>query len=823
LAWYDKEATNRQEVTMRTIVRCFLLFGLVAVTPRVAAAQATLAGEVKDTTGAVLPGVTVEAASPALIEKVRTAVTDGSGRYRIESLPPGSYTVTFSLTGFVPVNREDLIVSGSGVITVDVELTVSVAATLTVTARRRDELSLDVPVAVNTFTADVIEAAGIDRPQDFVALTPNMSVVQTQNQGTSFVTVRGISQARNSEPSVAVLIDGVQMANPSLFNQELFDIDTIQVLKGPQGAVYGRNAIGGAIIINTKTPSDVFEGNVAVGADSGPGMKIRGSMSGPISDTLKYRATGSFFDTKGYIRNVVLNENADPFRDVSGRLRLVWEPSDELSADVRVYASQVRTQALYFNITESVNDTSLPVRVNNAGVNKRNVFGTSLKLDYVTPLGTLTSITAYDRFDELLTGDQFNFLPIRESVLFNFFGADQAQHQFLDVNAVSEALHFASPAAKRVRWIVGGYAIATDRFISTGNVFDLGTGVVPEVRRDPLPLFNPQFTYLADAQDNFAWAVFGNVDVDLTDKLELSTALRYDRDNRKNITETPAEFIPAPLVGMAFPGQVRTHTWDDLQPRVTLRHKPTPDSTLYIGYSRGFRSGGFNQTGVGAAGIAGVNDLFDAETADTYEAGAKADFLDRRVGANLSVYHTRAKGTYFFVFDPNTSTQNLGNLDRVDYTGAEFEVRGRILDGFDGYVGLGFTDSDIKESRRAASDVGNEAPLVSRYTANVGLQYRHVLRSGLSAFVRSDVEVIGPTWFYPDNFTVRDPVTLLNVRLGIDGTSWSATVWAKNLTDKQYNAEWSPGPMFFPNPGYTNNFVFKGMPRRWGADLNYRF
>src|SRR5688572_18120484 len=809
---------------MRTIVRCFLLFGLVAVIPGVAAAQATLAGEVKDPTGALLPGVTVEASSPALIEKVRTVVTDGSGRYRIESLPPGSYTVTFSLIGFAPEKREDLVVGGAGVITVDVALTVGgLADTITVTPRRRDESSLDVPGAINAFTAADIKTAGIDRPQDFVALTPNMSLVQTQNQGTSFVTVRGISQARNSEPSVAVLIDGVQMANPSQFNQELFDVDTIQVLKGPQGALYGRNAIGGAIIINTKKPTDVFQGNVTVGADGGPGLNVRGGMSGPISNTLKYIASGSLFDTKGYIKNDHLNENADPFRDLSGRLRLVWEPSKELSADVRVYASGVRTQALYFNITESVNDTSLPVRVNNPGVNDRNMFGTSLKLDYVKPLGTLTSITAYDRFNELLTGDQFNFLPIQESVLFKFFGADQAQHQFLDVDAVSEALHFASPGAKRVRWIVGTYAIATDRFISTGNVFDLGTGVVPEVRRDPLPLFNPQFTYLADAQDNFAWAVFGNVDVDLTDTLELSTALRYDRDHRKNTTETPAEFIPAPLVGVAFPGQVRTKTWDDVQPRVTLRHKPTADSTLYVGYSRGFRSGGFNQTGVGAAGIAGVTDLFDAETADTVEGGAKAEFLDKRVGANLSVYHTRAKGTYFFVFDPNTSTQNLGNLDRVNYTGAEVEVQGRIVEGFNGYVGLGFTDSDIKESRRDPSDVGNEAPLVSRYTANVGLQYRHVLRSASSAFVRSDIEVIGPTWFYPDNFTKRDPVGLLNVRLGIDGTSWSAAVWAKNLTDTQYNAEWSPGPMFFPNPGYTNNFVFKALPRRWGVDLNYRF
>src|SRR5688572_6342950 len=490
---------------MRTLARCFLLFGLVAVVPGVAAAQATLAGEVKDTTGAVLPGVTVEAASPALNEKVRTAVTDGSGRYRIEALPPGSYTLTFSLTGFVPLKREDIMVSGSGVIPLDVALTVAAAETITVTPRRRDEPLLDVPGAINAFTAADIKAAGIDRPQDFVALTPNMSLVQTQNQGTSFVTVRGISQARNSEPSVAVLIDGVQMTNPSQFNQELFDIDTIEVLKGPQGALYGRNAIGGAIIINTKRPSDVFAGNVTVGSDSGPGINVRGGMSGPISNTLKYIASASYFDTKGYIRNVHLNEDANPFRDVSGRLRFVWEPSNELSADVRVYGSAVRTQALYFNITESVNDTSLPVRVNNPGVNERNMFGTSLKLDYVRPLGTLTSVTAYDRLNELLTGDQFDFLPIQESVLFNFFGADQAQHQFLNINAVSEALHFASPATKRVRWIGGAYFIATDRFISTGNVFDLGTGVVPEVRRQPLPLFNPQFTYLADAQDNFAW------------------------------------------------------------------------------------------------------------------------------------------------------------------------------------------------------------------------------------------------------------------------------------------------------------------------------
>src|SRR6185295_4959155 len=194
-------------------------------------------------------------------------------------------------------------------------------------------------------------------------------------------------------------------------------------------------------------------------------------------------------------------------------------------------------QALYFNITESVNDTSLPVRVNNAGVDQRDMSGVSLKLDYTSPLGTLTSVTAYDKLEEMLTGDQFDFLPIPESVLFAFFGADQAQHQFLDVDAISQEIRFTSPSENRLRWIAGAYAIATDRFISTGNIFDFGTGI-PEIKHTPLPIFNPQFTFLADSQDNFAWAVFAGIDYDLTDKLEGSVALRYDDDKRENTTET---------------------------------------------------------------------------------------------------------------------------------------------------------------------------------------------------------------------------------------------------------------------------------------------
>ena len=153
-------------------------------------------------------------------------------------------------------------------------------------------------------------------------MVPNMTLVETQNIGNSFITIRGISQARNSEPSVAVLVDGVLETNPYEFDQELADIQQIEVLKGPQGALYGRDAIGGAIIIRTVDPSDHFEGTGKLGVGNGLAEKAQVAVSGPIDSagTLKYRASLNFYNTDGYLENTYLGRKADPYRDYSGLL-----------------------------------------------------------------------------------------------------------------------------------------------------------------------------------------------------------------------------------------------------------------------------------------------------------------------------------------------------------------------------------------------------------------------------------------------------------------------------------------------------------------------
>ncbi len=688
---------------------------------------------------------------------------------------------------------------------------------IVVTARRRFETFQDAPVTITVFNEAEIERAGIDRPQDFIALTPNVTLVQTQNQGTSFVTVRGISQARNSEPSVAVLVDGVLMSNPSQFNQELFDVQQIEVLKGAQGAVYGRNAIGGAMVITTREPGDQFRGRVRVGADSGIGRRFQISGSGPLGNTenLRYHAALNYYDTDGFIFNPYLQENADPFKDRSIRTRLIWDASDRLTTDARFFQSKVNTQALYFNIVDDVNDTSLPVRVNNSGQNDRDLTQVAFKVDYHGDFGTFTSITSYDTIEEILTGDQFDFLPIEESLFFNLFGEDWNQSQFLDVSTWSQEFRITSRDDSSVRWIAGTYMIATDRFISTGNMHDTGAGVFPVYHTPSTNPANPQRTFLADEQDNFAWAVFADLGFDLTDRLELNLAARYDRDTRENTTMTPDAWLGA-IPDASF-GEVRKNTWSELQPKLTLRYQPSTRTTVYGGWSRGFRSGGFNQTGVGAeaaaAGIAGVGDLFGAEVADTAEFGIKYLSDSGRLGANFSVFDTKAEGSYFFVFLPNSSTQNLGSLDETRFQGYEIDIAARLTDGLRLNVGYGYTDSEIRRFDGDPSQVGNQAPLVSRDTVNVGLQYRTPLgQSGVGLLLRTDYQRIGKTWWEPANMTVRDPVNLLDVRIGIEADDWSVVAWQRNNNNTRYNAEFSPG-----------GFVFKGMPRRYGVDFTKHF
>jgi iron complex outermembrane recepter protein len=716
-----------------------------------------------------------------------------------------------------------------------------------VTARKRDETLLNVPVAVDAFTEQTIQSAGIESPRDFVAMVPNMTLVETQNVGNAFITIRGISQARNSEPSVAVLVDGVLETNPYEFNQELTDIKDIEVLKGPQGALYGRDAIGGAIIIRTADPSDHFEATTRLGIGNGLSEKAQVAVSGPVDDagTLRYRASLNFYNTDGYLENTFLDRKADPYRDYTGRLRLLWTPNDQWTADLRFLRDRVDTTAYYYVIPRNdeanpfssfttppnANDITSPIQTQNAGTDYRDVTDTALKLDFNAGYGTFTSTSDYNFTKEIDTGDAYDFRPIKDSIFYNYFAPlyygpllatdggsfGESQSQYTYEKTVSEELRFTSNKIGNFSWIAGLYYVHTQRFISTDNIVDRGDGV-PAVYETPLvdptnPIAtNTNLTFLADSQNNNAWAEFADATYEFTPQWELDAAIRYDRDQRQNTTDTPTRFLIDPA--NSYTGEKREVTFDAAQPKVTLRYKPADDLTLYGGWSRGFRSGGFNQTGVGAAAAAagqlGVHDLFQAEIADTWEVGAKSLWFDKRLSANLALYYTNSTNGYFFFYSASTSTQNLGNLNAL-YKGGELELTGRVTNWLDLYANYGYNYGSIT-GMQDASVIGNKPPLLTQDTVNAGFQAHEALGDGLNGVLRLDYNMIGRTWWDPYDVTSRNPVNLIDLRAGVEGDRWTATAWSKNLSNKIYNAEFSPG-----------GFLWRAPPRRYGVDFTYKF
>jgi iron complex outermembrane recepter protein len=724
-----------------------------------------------------------------------------------------------------------------------------------VTARKREESVQNVPITEDVFNAQAIQSAGIEFARDFVALVPNMTLVEVQNVGNSFITIRGISQARNSEPSVAVLVDGVLETNPYEFDQELTDIQQIEVLKGPQGALYGRDAIAGAIIIRTADPSDHFEGTGRLGVGNGPSEKAQVAISGPIDSagTLRYRASLNFYNTDGYLENTYLDRKADPYRDYSGRLRLLWRPADDWSADLRFFRDRVDTTAYYYIIPRNVesnpfssfppsatnpqgtppeaNDVTSPIQTQNLGTDYRDITDIALKLDYSPGFGTFTSTSDFNFTKEIDTGDAYDFRPIKNSIEYNYFaplyygslfaccGGDfgLSQSQFISEKTYSEELRFTSNAVNGFSWIAGAYFVHTERFISTGNLVDRGDGV-PAVYETPLvdpsnPIAtNTNLTFLADSQNNNAWAGFGDAIFELSKQFEIDAGLRYDIDERHNTTDTPEQFLIDPA--NSYTGEVRDATFSAWQPKATLLYKPTDNLTFYGGWARGFRSGGFNQTGVGAAAAAegqlGVHDLFQAEVADTFEVGAKTLFLDRRLSVNAALFHTNDHNGYFFFYSATTSTQNLGNLSAT-YKGAELELTAKATDRLDLYANFGYTDGWIT-AMQDPTVIGNKPPLLTKDTVNAGIQYHQPLSDELNGVVRLDYQEIGRTWWDPYNVTSRDPVNLVDLRAGVEGERWTVTAWSKNLTNKIYNEEFSPG-----------GFLWRALPRRYGVDFTFKF
>jgi iron complex outermembrane receptor protein len=690
---------------------------------------------------------------------------------------------------------------------------------ITVTSRQRSEKLQDVPIAVTAFSAADIRNAGIARPRDFVALTPNVILNESQNSGTSFITIRGISQVRNSEKPVAVVVDGVPQTSANQFNQELFDIAQIEVLKGPQGALYGNNAIGGAINITTVEPGDTPGGYLQVGAGNGGLLRTQASYGGALDKDGHWRGqvSGFWSDYDGLIKNTYRNETVDNLRSNGVRARLLGEVNDWITADFTASNNHDHGGSLNYVYQplygiDDASDASLPITANNHGIDIRKMSQVSAKLDFHYDSGVLTSTSSWSRLNQYYDGDQFPYSPgTTANPLPGWEGLDGTQSQYLYERAVSQELRFTSNADQRLRWIAGIYGQWVDRYISSVIGDDLGQGIVPAKRSpNPADSANPSTSFLADDNDNRTYAVFGQLAYDITPQLEAALALRYDYAKREQTNRAPLGFD-------ANSGEVRQASFHMLQPKATLTWKPDPRFSAFFSYGEGFNSGGFNQSGVSAiaasAGVVGASDKYGQEEAKSYELGFKSrpyQWLE----ANASLFYTDLKNQPYFVFVGAVGAQIIAPIDKTRLQGAELEVKIAPTRNFALLGGYGYTDSQIRAYGLQPEAIGNDSPYVSRNTGNLGVQYRAEFGEAADATFRVDYRHVSKQYWDPAMTTARQALDLVDARLIVQPVSgtWSLTFWGRNLTDRKYLSEYTLG-----------GFAHPATPRTYGADLRWNF
>ncbi len=661
---------------------------------------------------------------------------------------------------------------------------------IVVTAEARAENLQEVSVAVTAFSAQDIVDAGIESTADFIALTPNVSFDDSFTIGNSFVAIRGITQINNADSPVAIVVDGVPQNNQKQLKMELYDIERIEVLKGPQGALYGRNAIGGAINIVTKAPTEEIEGFITAGAGNGGLKKIQASVGGPMSEKVLFRLSGSYKDSDGLIDNEFLGTEVDFYESTDFRGKLLVHASEAVTVDVRLATSTMEGGATYDSAfwddtgPGNTNEERLPIS-DVLGSSERNIDEVTLKLDWTTDAGSLTYIGGYTDIEEEYFGDLDFCNPVDCPA--GFFGFGQVdQMQDLQVELTSHELRWTSPDDRRFRWAAGAFVIDTERFLATvATLADLGN--VPIVMN-------------AEDNDNDASAIFAQFEYDISETLELSASIRHDEDDREQTDVST--------------GVTRKASYDATQPKVTLTWTPADNQLWYATYANGFRSGGFN-------GVGGRE--FDDENVDNLELGYKSKWMDDRVLFNAAAYRAESEDFQFFYIDFNAGgAQVIDNLGEVTLTGFEFEFEALLRPDWSVFAALGIQDSDIEAFDPALTvpaSRGNRTPKTTKSSLNVGTQVGFSLNRNLDGMLRIDFERRGDKYWHPDNVDVMEPVNLLNARIGIGSGNWNLVLWGKNLTDEFYYEDFNAQAF----TGLPWNIGFATRPRSYGIEFRYDF
>ncbi len=627
---------------------------------------------------------------------------------------------------------------------------------ITVSAERREEPLQQVPSSVSVVTGQTIAIDEIRDINQASRYVPNLNMSYFTNQRLSFPFIRGIGSGQGS-PAVTTYIDGVPQLSNATTNQQLYGIDRIEFLRGPQGTLYGRNTLGGVINIVTHKPTNTWERNAEVTFGNYGLQEYRAAVSGPIvKDNLYLSLTGGYQTRDGYSINTITGHDLDDREDVFGRLSLRWTPSEHWEVLLSYNGERDRDGDYAIYDLAALRHHHNRVAHDFEGSTRRDIVEPSLVINYFGQAVEMSLSSSYQYSRARDTTD------IDETPL-NAARRDNQEHQV----AWIEELRFSSPTERPVlinknmkfAWVGGIFFFdSSDR---SRVVNDIRAGAVGPPPGAPFPFQQFQDSDLHD----LGVAVYGQGTLTLWDKLDLTVGLRYDYErSRANLTSANS----TPLIPGGAPVN-DTRDFYRLSPKFGAGYHFTKDLMVYASATEGYRAGGFNPTPPANSGLTS----FGQETSWTYEVGVKSSWLNNRLTADAEVFYINWDNVQIDLPNGSASQFFITNGGKARSTGAELELTARPTDNLALFGGLGVMTTRFQDNIvNAGIGRGNDLPFAPDLTWNVGAQYSLKVYKSLRAFARAEVFGIGRYFYDPTNRASQGDYLITNFRLGLTDGRW---------------------------------------------------
>jgi iron complex outermembrane receptor protein len=691
-----------------------------------------------------------------------------------------------------------------------------------VTAQKREQKLLDVPISIAAISSDSLAKSNITELGALQTLVPNFQV--SDNVSVRTVYIRGVGGGGRTvafDTRTGIYLDGVYIGQPMAADAVLTNLERVEVLRGPQGYLYGQNTVSGAVNLVTKAPSNTVEGKLIGSYGNKDDVKLIGMANMPlVEDKVFLRVGASYENRDGFIHNVTLDKNVDDLNAYGGRAQLRIIPNEKLKIDISAdYSRQLSHKVNGEARSDTFNTGGTPAApadqpfVTDDDYPERDLnrnWGLALTVNYDLGPVTATSITGYRNAYRNWNVD-LDHGPL-DFAIFNYYD---------NYKTISQELRFTDNGGGKLHYVAGLFFLnnkgENDRRLTYSSLAPLlGVPANSKIRTNP-------------SVNNSTYAAFAAVDYEFLPGLTLNTGLRYNYETKK-LTINQQSDIGPPITNLAvINGYHDSMDEQSLSPSVGLTWKPATDTTVYAKYARGVKSGGFNADYLTTTQLAGDLHL-GKETVDSYETGVKYRTPGRMITVSADVFYATYKNyqvSQFRIIPNSTPPQielALTNAGKVETYGPEASVLIAPLNGLTLDLSAAWLHAVYKEFPNGGGlgvdYSGNRLEYAPKVTASATLDYEHPVTQALTGFGRVTANFHGSQYSDSSNAAVfrQKSYTLVNLRAGVrtESDRWELAAYAQNLFDKLYDLGTAPD-------AFTTIFGKYGQPRTYGVELTWRY